>query len=99
MTAENFFDAQEAAENLMLLAPIEWEVNADALSETARDEIRRRLEGIAERAASLARYMDTRAGSGCGDQGHKAAVKAANKVGRILWVKGFGYNDYHDLTL
>ncbi len=60
------------------------------------DGLRRTLEGMAERAAWLAAYTDMRHGLGCGDQGHDAAVKAANKTARLLWCKGFGYNGYTD---
>lgn len=42
---------------------------------------------------------DGRAGSGYGDRGHKEAVGAANRVGRLLWTKGFGYNEYVEVSV
>jgi hypothetical protein len=38
--------------------------------------------------------MDERHGYGCGDQGHKKAVNQANRNGKIVWMKVFGYNGY-----
>ncbi len=92
-------DANEQAKRLMQLAPCDWQGAADKLGASGRDEIRRALEGVAVRAAELARYMDERAGSGCGDQGHAKAVKAANKAGRKVWCGVFGYNDFIDFTV
>jgi hypothetical protein len=80
-------------------APVEWQAAFDAMPEADRDKVRRSLEGTAERAAMLAAYADARAGAGYGDQGHKAAVKAANKAGRLVWCKAFGYNGFHELTI
>lgn len=92
-------DATDKAKQLLGIPPIKWQAGADALSESERDEIRRALEGLAERAAMLARYMDERCGAGCGDQGHAKAVKAANRAGRAVWCKVFGYNAFLDLTI
>ncbi len=87
------------AQELMQLAPVDWEKTVDGISTRERDDLRRELEGIGERAASLAGYLDERHGYGCGDQGHRKAVKKANRNGRMVWVKVFGYNAFHDLTI
>lgn len=71
--------------------PVEWEALADELrANTDLQETVNQLEAVAERAARLAAYLDERHGHGCGDQGHKAAVKAQNKAGRIVHQKAFG---------
>ena len=82
------------AKKLMETAPVDWEKAVDKILTRQRDELRRQLEGTAERAAVLAGYMDERHGYGCGDQGHKKAVKQANRNGRMVWMKVFGYNGY-----
>lgn len=56
------------------------------------------LEAIAERAGMMAAYLEERNGYGCGDQGHGKAIKAMNRVGKIVHMKAFGYNAFHDLT-
>jgi hypothetical protein len=72
----------------------------DALSVIAgagRDnlgDLTRSLEGIAEWATWLARYVDERHGGGCGDQGHKPALASANRAAKTVWCKSFGYNGY-----
>lgn len=87
------------AQRFMRLAPVDWEKAVDKLMIEERDEIRRELEGIAERAAMLAGYLDERHGYGCGDQGHSKAVKTANHHGKMVWMKTFGYNGFHPLTI
>lgn len=84
---------------LMSIPPVSWRQEADAMKPEDLDGARRFLEGIAERCATFAAYLDERHGYGCGDQGHKKGVEKANKVGRLLWCKGFGYNAYHDVTV
>jgi hypothetical protein len=54
----------------------------------------RALEGIAEWATWLARYVDEREGGGCGDQGHDQACRKANRSAGILWCEAFGYNRF-----
>ena len=76
---------------------VEW----GAMAEEIRGELStvvRDLEAVAERAARLARYLDQRHGNGCGDQGHKSAVKAQNRAGRVVHEKVFGYNSTHDIS-
>jgi len=87
------------AQDLMALAPIDWEKTVDGLSISERGELSRKLEGISARAAVLAGYLDERHGYGCGDQGHKKAVRRANRNGKTVWIGAFGYNGYHDLTI
>ncbi len=69
-----------------------------ALPEADRGAMRVVFEGIAERAAWLSRYAEERNGYGAGDQGHKAACKAANRAAKMLWCNGFGYNSYIDVN-
>lgn len=80
-------------------AKCDWADAADRLTVDERESLRRHFESVALHAAELAAYLDMRAGGGCGDQGHKCAVKSANRVGRLLWVKGFGYNGYPVWTI
>jgi uncharacterized protein YcaQ len=62
-------------------------------------EIVQHLEGIAERAAMMAAYIDEREGyGGCGDQGHKKALKAMNRAGKLVHLKVFGFMAFHDLS-
>jgi hypothetical protein len=77
------------------LPPVEWE--AIAREDPAEIfEMAKQLEAIAERAARLARYLDRRHAP---DQGHRLAVVAQNKAGRIVHEKAFGYNSTHDLNI
>ena len=87
------------AVTIMKKAPVEWEKTLDRMKSADRNELVTELEAISYRAALLAGYVDARYGNGCGDQGHKAAVKSANKVGKIVRCKAFGYNAHIDLML
>lgn len=87
------------AQIMMKKAPVDWEKTVDKLTTRERDDLRRELEGISERAAMLAGYLDERHGYGCGDQGHEKAVKRANGNGKTVWMKAFGYNGFHELTI
>lgn len=62
-----------------------------------KQDVRKLLEEISKRAGMMAAYIDQREGFGCGDQGHDKALKEMNKVGKIIWMKAFGYNGYYDL--
>ena len=84
---------------LMESAPVEWEKLIDTVSSERKGELVRELEAISERAGILARYIDERHGYGCGDQGHEKAVKSMNRAGKIIHMKVFGYNDYHNLSI
>lgn len=90
---------QAAINSFIELAPIDWEKKVDNLTSKQRDDLRRALENVSERAAMLAGYLDERHGYGCGDQGHTKAIKRANKNGKIVWLKVFGYNCYHELNV
>lgn len=81
------------------LAPVEWEATAERLTTDERDRLRQELELITERAGMFAAYLDERHGYGCGDQGHEKAIKAANKTGKIIWCKAFGYNGFTALAI
>jgi hypothetical protein len=70
----------------------------DKMSESDKEKLRREIEGTALRAAEIAAYIDYRQGHGASDQGHKSALKNLNRVGKLLWVKGFGYNGYHTIS-
>ena len=61
------------------------------------DLVARDLEGIAAHCALRAAYLAMRHGCGCGDQGHKSAVKDANKVYRQVR-KALGYNITHPIN-
>lgn len=61
-------------------------------------ELADNLEALATRAGMIATYIEERQGYGCGDQGHAKALKAMNKAGRIIHMKAFGYNAFHDLN-
>lgn len=81
-------------------APNTWNDLADELrSNTDIQETVKQMEAIAERAARLARYLDTRVGGGCGDQGHAAgnlpdaataeAIKAKCSIAEGLTILGW----------
>jgi len=89
----------DAAQILMALPPVEWERAVDAMTGKKRHDIERELAGIALHAATLAGYLDKRYGYGCGDQGHKPAVRNANSVGKKVWCGALGYGAYTPLVL
>jgi hypothetical protein len=86
-------------QEIMELAPVDWEKTADKMTTTERREVVERLEAIAERAAMLARYFDERYGWGCGDQGRVTGMKSANKAGKLVHMRVFGYNACYDLSV
>jgi hypothetical protein len=88
---------KDAYKMITEVAPVDLKDYVEKMKTQEMDLLRRELEGIAERAAFLAGYLDERHGYGCGDQGHDKAVKTANKNGRKVWVQVFGYNAYHDI--
>jgi len=74
----------------------------EIINHKTRGELRdlwEEFENIAVRAGQMAAYIEEREGYGCGDQGHKKALKALNRAGRIIQTKAFRYNGYHDLIL
>ena len=87
------------ASTIMRKPAFDWEKTVDQLSTRERDELRKELEGTSARAAMLAGYLDERHGYGCEDQGHRKAVKRMNRNGKMVWMKVFGYNGYHEMNL
>lgn len=87
------------AKQLLTLAPVDWQRTVEAMSMKDREKVTRELQGIAERAAMLATYVDTRSIAGTYDNGHDRAIKAANQTGQLVWCKGFGYNAHHGVTV
>ena len=84
---------------ILKLSFAELRIATDNLTTADRDGARRALEAVAMRAGQMAAYLDERAGgNSCGDQGHRSAVKALNRAGRMIWRRVFGYNAYHDIT-
>lgn len=61
------------------IAPRDLEAKADAMSSADRGRLAQELQNVALAAVWRSAYLDARYGSGCGDQGHASAVKAANK--------------------
>ena len=87
------------AQTMLKKAPVDWEKAVDRMKPDQRDELSTELERLSLRAGELAAYIEERHGYGCGDQGHKKAVKACNRVGKLIWCKGFGYNGHFSLTI
>jgi len=56
------------------------------------------LEALSVRAGMVASYLDERNGYGCGDRGHKKALKQMNRTGKIIHMKAFGYNAFHNIS-
>ena len=79
--------------------PFKWEETVDEMTEEERSDMARQLNGLACRAVELGSYIEKRYGYGCGDQGHKSAVKYCNKRGKKVWVDVMGYNFYLGLTI
>jgi hypothetical protein len=86
------------AQTVLKKAFVDLEKIADKMNPHERGELVRELEGISLRAGEMAAYLFERYGYGSGDQGHSAGVKALKKAGKIIWIKAFGYNAYHDLN-
>ncbi len=80
----------------ILNAPMaEWPQRLNA-TRTPLHDVERELSSILQRTALLHSYVSNRFNTGCGDQGHEAAVKRANKeLTRIRKAMGFSYPDQH----
>lgn len=77
---------------LLKLPPAKWEAAADRMATRDRSEIVRELDALLDKAARLRGYFDERHGYGCGDQGHKSAVKECNRLGaKIRRTLGYSY--------
>ena len=70
--------------------PSKIEKHIDSLSSVERGELAEELSGQIQRLVWNWGYMESRYGSGCGDQGHRSAVKNANRVLRQVR-KAMGY--------
>lgn len=86
------------AQAILKKAFVDLEKIADKMTEQERNDLSRELEGLSLRAGEIAGYFYMRSGSGCGDQGHRAAVKRLNRNGKNIWVKAFGYNAYSNVS-
>jgi hypothetical protein len=64
---------------LLNSAPVEWQYLVTAKPETLGRCITG-LDALMEKSARLRGYLDGRYGHGCGDQGHKDAVKMSNRL-------------------
>jgi len=76
------------------LAPCDWEVTVNPMSPRERDDLSRQCDSFAKYAAMAGAYLEMREGFGCCDQGHQAAVKMANTVGKKVWTETLGYNEF-----
>lgn len=90
MNKPTFEEMTQIMGNLPFPAPVEWEALADGLGETERAVVARQYEVMALHLIRFAEYMNQRHGYGCGDQGHKAAVKEQNRVANRVR-KALGY--------
>lgn len=71
---------------------------ADGWNTTERREADEQLEALTCDAVWRSTYMYMRHGAGCGDQGHEAAVKEANKItARVR--KVLGYSTTHPIKV
>ena len=87
----------KAALKAMEMTPADFERLADQLDEQEREWLTDELMQIAIGAGRLAGYMNHRSGFGCGDQGHKAAVRNCNTVVKKIR-KTLGFYATHDLS-
>ena len=65
-------------------APVVWDKTNDTMTSEERLSLISGLEALCQKAAMAAAYFAEREGHGCGDQGHDAGVKKANRVLRAL---------------
>lgn len=70
--------------------PAIWDTMNSEFSQQYRSELLDELEALACRAAMLSGYIASRHGEGCGDQGHRDAVKEANRRLKLTR-KAIGY--------
>lgn len=84
-------------EYLLNITPTNLDETVSAMSPEHRRLAVIALESVALAIVQRAAYINMRYGAGCGDQGHKAAVKAFNRAGKKVWVGVFGYSAYRDL--
>lgn len=77
----------------LLAAPVvEWEERAAAIKD--KQALEAELSALIQRAALLEAYISRRWNTGCGDQGHEASAKHANRtLAKIRRALGFSYPD------
>lgn len=85
------------AVNALKRPAVAWEAWADKMKPEQREGYIKALEEMAIRAAWMAGYLESRHGSGCGDQGHADAVKNSDKV-RTRIRRALGYNVTHSVS-
>jgi hypothetical protein len=79
-------------DDLMKLAPVDFEQAIDGLTGPERGKLADEAYGLLQGLAWAAGYVDRRYGAGCGDQGHTDAVKYANKLkAGVRKVLGYSY--------
>ena len=77
----------------------EIEKIADEMKPEKLRELGKMLQTVSERAGIMGVYFEERHGYGCGDQGHKKAVKVMNRTGKKIHMGAFGFNAYHDINI
>lgn len=81
---------QEARRVLENVAPSKLKAYCDKRSGPELGALSDALDGLIQHAAWIGGYIDMRHGNGCGDQGHKFAVREANtRLAKIR--KALGY--------
>ena len=88
----------KAEEMVRQLALTKLPEMVESMSEREKDNLRKQLEFMSMRSAQIAAYIDCRQNHGASDQGHDKAVKNVNRVSKLLWTKGFEYNDWHKIS-
>jgi len=85
-------ERDKLARKLLAMPPVKWKRYFDRLTMQQRWEATEVLGGLIQQAALMYGYADERYGNGCGDQGHAAAVKDANRrLTGVRKVLGYSY--------
>lgn len=91
-------EVQVAIPAFFTLAPVQCEEVANDLTTEEQRLMIDEVEGLMQTLAWKLGYLDARFGNGCGDQGHKSAVKSANKY-RHAVRKAMGYHHRSDINV
>ncbi len=93
-------DTATKATSRILTAPLsEWPQRINATKGDLQ-EIEGELSGLVQRAALLHEYIAHRFNTGCGDQGHEASAKHANRtLVKIRKAMGFSYPNNTPLSI
>jgi hypothetical protein len=83
----------------LAIPPAEIQSAVEKMSDIEKHDMMSKLAHVAARAAEYHAYVGERYGYGCGDQGHKSAVKEMNKVGKKVWCNAMGFNAYIPLNI